>query len=290
MAFEHISFYRQTLANRQRQYDAAISSGEYTPFLYPWDTLPAIYLFLAVAVTPRLPAGLARFARYMAFVFILLHGAYVVTNRRTLWFAGGYGIGLSSAWGSIMAGAVLVCNNVVQDFKRLEMRPVRSQSNDDLPNGSATKSTGSEPPQVSLTKRKVGSVCTSTDIKQDPFPGSEQPATEPYRLVWQGFPDGNGWLHLIDWTVDLMTSFRGVGWKHRIATTGRLDIPLPPEESEKELGTTAGDGSPHNCRPFAKFANSSGQSSSRFCCELPDPGSIKDDHDHRPVFPGRCAG
>ena len=246
MADEGVSLYRQTLANRQYRYDAAISSGEFTPFLYPWDTLPALYLFLAVAVTPRLPIKLAGVARYAAFILILCHGAYVVTHRRTLWFAGGYGIGLSSAWGAIMSGAVLVCNDVARDFRRLETRPLKSMTADDLQNGSTTKSTSSEVRQkLDLRRRKVASVYTSTDIKQIPSTGFEKPATDPYRLVWQGFPYGSSWLHLVDWTVDLITSFRGVGWKHRISTAGQIDAPLPADESEKEYGAgTKGESAP----------------------------------------------
>jgi hypothetical protein len=53
-------------------------------------------------------------------------------------------------------------------------------------------------------------------------------------LVWQGFPYGGGLLHLIDWTVDLMTSFRGAGWKHRISTVNAIDAPLPPDRAEGE--------------------------------------------------------
>ena len=277
MANEYVSLYRQTLAERQHQYDASISSGEYTPFLYPWDTcecpcpsqshsveldastktteetlcttlnmcrlyfsepdmciVPAVYLFVAVAITPRLSVRVARFVRYVAFCLILLHGTYVVSHRRTLWFAGGYGIGLSSAWGAIMSGAVLVCNDISQDFKRLELRHVISRKSDHLQNGSMAKSTASNTsPAIDLRSRKVASVYASAGTEQISPEGSGQPATKPYTLVWQGFPRNGTWPHLLDWTLDLMTSFRGVGWQHRISTAEALDIPGMPAETQE---------------------------------------------------------
>ncbi|KIW73879.1 hypothetical protein PV04_01961 [Phialophora macrospora] len=235
MAHEDLSLYRQTLASRQHRYDASVQSGDYTPFLYPWDTLPALYLFLAVSITPRLPLRLARAFRYTAFILILLHGAYVVYHRRTLWFAGGYGIGLSGAWGAIMSGALLVCNDLGRDFKRLETRVVRSGHGDHQQNGSPAESTASGTGQsVDLGRRKVAGVYTSSDSKQRSSNIHEQPATRQYRMVWQGFPYDGGLVHLIDWTVDLMTSFRGVGWKHRISTVNSIDAPIQPDRAEEE--------------------------------------------------------
>lgn len=235
MAYQYISLYRQTLADRQDRYNESILSGEYTPFLYPWDSLPALYLVLAITGTPRLPLRLARVLRFLIFILILLHSSYIVSHRRTLWFAGGYGIGLSSAWGLIMSGAVLICNDIAHDFERLEIQTVPLSDSHSLQNGclaesSATGVSGS----IDLTQRKVASVYTSADTKQSSLSSSKLAATKPYKLTWQGFPHDGTWLHLIDWTVDLVTSFRGAGWKHRISTIGPVDIPTLPDLAENQ--------------------------------------------------------
>ena len=235
MAHEDVSLYRQTLADRQHAYDAAISAGEYTPFLYPWDTLPALYLLLAVIISPRLPHNQARAIRYIAFALVLLHDGFVIFHRRTLWFAGGYGIGLSSTWGAIMSGAVLICNDISKDFKRLEIRPVTPKPENHLQNGSAANSTSSvRSEDVNLRNRKVASIYTSTDTRQIASAGSDQAATRPYKLVWQGYPRDGSWLHVLDWSVDLLTSFRGVGWRHRIPTLGEFEAPCMPDEPEHQ--------------------------------------------------------
>ncbi|KAI1611714.1 membrane bound O-acyl transferase family-domain-containing protein [Exophiala viscosa] len=255
MAREYVSLYRQTLAERQRLYDAAIAAQEYTPFLYPWDMLPATYLLLAIMITPRLPPRLARPIRFAIFALILCHSLYLNVRRRTLWFAGGYGIGLATDWGIIMSAALLVFNDPARDFRRLETRPAKLKADTDIvangharmlkpakvkldtdvvANGSARMletPNADASASIDLTRRQVPGVYTSTDTKQPSFPGSEQAASQPYNLVWQGFPYGQGPLHLVDWTVDLTTSFRGPNWNHRISTLGAIDAPIPPEPS-----------------------------------------------------------
>ncbi|KAJ9608487.1 hypothetical protein H2200_007475 [Cladophialophora chaetospira] len=134
-----------------------------------------------------------------------------------------------------MSGAVLVCNDIERDFGRLETRDVDLSTGKHQQNGSVAKSTASDTKQeVDLTRRKVASVYTTADTKQKSSASSEQPATKPYKLVWQGFPYDGSWVHLLDWTVDLLTSFRGVGWKHRISTAGTIDAPLPSDRPREQ--------------------------------------------------------
>ncbi|KIW25020.1 uncharacterized protein PV07_10696 [Cladophialophora immunda] len=241
MTCEPVSLYRQTLAKRQRQYDYAIATDEYTPFLYPWDSLPALYLLLAIAITPKIPPRPARAARYIAFVSVLCHGVYVVRHRRTLWLAAGYGIGLMIAWGVIMSGALLLCNDVRRDFRRLEKRAVKTESADSDPAKLTATSSQPDPTQdVGMTKRRMPSSYPFSGTKQS-FPRSKkpQPPSQPYKLVWEGYPYNSGWYHVLDWTLDLMTSFRAVGWEHRISTVGRID-PSAQRDTPEKVSATGG--------------------------------------------------
>ncbi|KIY00239.1 uncharacterized protein Z520_03924 [Fonsecaea multimorphosa CBS 102226] len=223
MTNEHVSLYRATLAKRQRQYDLAIATNEYIPFLYPWDSLPALYLLLALAITPKLRPKLARAVRYIAFVSVLFHGVYVACYRRTLWFAAGYGIGLSGAWGVIMSGALLLCNDVGRDFRRLERRAVKTESADSEPDKLLATCQ-----DVDTTNQRVATAYPFSNTEQI-FPRPERPYREAYELVWQGFPYNSDKIHVLDWTLDLMTSFRAVGWGHRISTVGPIDPSTPRE-------------------------------------------------------------
>lgn len=132
-----------------------------------------------------------------------------------------------------MSGALLLCNDVGRDFHRLEAREIQSETPSLASNGSTIPSASSNAQAsvgvaVDLKQRRVPGVYTATDTKQPEFPGSEDAATKPYKLVWQDFPHVSGWLHVIDWTVDLVTGFRGVNWNHRIPTLAKIDGPIPP--------------------------------------------------------------
>ncbi|KAK5062843.1 hypothetical protein LTR84_004918 [Exophiala bonariae] len=239
MSQNYVSLYRRTLASRQQIYNDSIASGKYQPFLYPWDSLFALVLLLAVTLTPRLPARLGVAVRWLAFTLIFAHSIHVILHRRTLWFAGGYGIGLCTAWGTIMSGALLVCNDIEHDFCRLEARELLPQTSEVASNGStipcaSSKAKDPTSASIDLKRRKVPGVYTATDIKQPTFANSQDAATKPYRLVWQAFPYDSSWLHVIDWTMDLVTSFRGVGWNHRIPTLAEIDAPIPPTPAMRQ--------------------------------------------------------
>lgn len=236
----YVSLYRQTLALRQQKYNASIAAGEYTPFLYPWDSFIVLYLLLAIILAPRLSDKFRNLVSYFAFTLVFFHSLYLILHRRTLWFAGGYGIGLCTVWGTIMSGALLLFNDPGRDFWRLEARGAErhdsSLGHDKSTIASASLSASSS---LDVRRRKVASVYTATDIKQKKFPGPDKPANIPYKLVWQGFPYNAGWLHIIDWTVDLVTGFRGVNWNHRIPTLARIDASIPPMPTREQDKTAS---------------------------------------------------
>ncbi|KIW78987.1 hypothetical protein Z517_08827 [Fonsecaea pedrosoi CBS 271.37] len=183
---------------------------------------------------PRLSPRLARAVRCVAFVSVLAHGAYVACYRRTLWLAAGYGIGLMTAWGVIMSGALLLCNDVGRDFRRLEKRVVKAESEDsEWLKFTATSSQCERPQMSNMKERKVGSSSSFSTPTSQP----EQPCRQPYELVWQGYPYNSDLFHVLDWTVDLMTSFRAVGWEHRISTIGQIDPSMPRDKSQSTTAT-----------------------------------------------------
>ncbi|KEF58639.1 uncharacterized protein A1O9_06565 [Exophiala aquamarina CBS 119918] len=229
MSQTYVSLYRQTLALRQQNYNASIAAGEYVPFLYPWDSFFALYPLLAIIITPRLPERSRSLLRYLAFTLVFSHSWYVIVHRRTLWFAGGYGIGLCAVWGAIMSGALMLFNDPERDFWRLEAREIQLDDSSLVHHASTIVSAPrAASSHVDVRRRKVPSVYTATNIEQNEVPGSTEPANKPYQLVWQGFPYNAEWIHVIDWTVDLVTGFRGVNWNHRIPTLAGIDAPIPP--------------------------------------------------------------
>lgn len=216
------SLYTRTLQARTDLYNTAIVHGTDRPFIYPWDTLPALCLILGIACSPRLPSALNALSRYLltiaAFWYCLAHQNHV----RTLGLTAGYGIGLSASWGLIMTVVLLVLHNPGKDFKRLELKEL------DRANGHQQTIHVPAPEQV---------VFWNIDKK---LPGNRLPRLPTYVLAWQGYPVG--FWHVVDWTSDLMTSFRGMNWNfhNRIPTQvvprPQGDPPkLPPTASKQSI-------------------------------------------------------
>ena len=228
--------YYSILAARQDAYSEALAAGHYSPFVYPWDALGASLLFLAILVLPRIPVGYRTPAKTATAIWILYFGLQTMFKARCLGFANGYGIGLTFAWTMIITVVLLFCNDVESDFKRLEWRDVpdeeRLHPNGSV-NGSATASEvlhGAGP-----TKRRVYGVdgpAVSVDVGNP-----ARSVTKPYVLIWQSFPSSI--LHCVEWTADLMTTFRGVGWNWRIPTCPPFDIPVQDPEGKLQPRNTA---------------------------------------------------
>lgn len=141
-----------------------------------------------------------------------------------------------------MSFALLICNDVGQDFWRLELRHEGSPPQQDQQRGTEGTSVAADMSKsignVDLTRRKISSVYTSTSVSQHAVTEPDEPAIRPYRLVWQSFPRHGDLLHLVDWVVDLTTAFRGVSWGHRIAILAPVDSPTPPKPGSGDKTST----------------------------------------------------
>ena len=221
--------YHSIIAARQDAYNKVLASGHHEPFVYPWDTFAAALLFLAILIVPRIPTRHRAMIKIGTAIWIFYFGLQTMLRVRCLGFANGYGIGLACAWGMIMTVALLFCNDLGNDLHRLEWREptdlVESHYSGNA-NGSATSAKILN--GATSTKRRVYGVDGPAVSVNDTI--SDEPATKPYNLVWQGYPSSI--LHCMEWTADLMTTFRGVGWNWRISTCPPLDIPVQDSEGK----------------------------------------------------------
>ena len=217
LAFDSaVSLYQQILIRRQDSYQSALASGKYRPIVYPRDAIPALCLLLGIILLPRLPGHVAQLARTPLFALILVHCFYVVKSCRNIGMAGGYGIGLACAWGCIMSLVLLVLDDI-RGFTRLELRRPEAGTNDgehaNAEDGEASGRTQGrirrrkgepvEPPSANI----AGSISSHQDMK--------------HKLIWQPYP--KSFWHAVEWSLDLMTAFRGVNWNFRIPTVPSLD-------------------------------------------------------------------
>lgn len=210
MSFEP-SLYRRVLQDRQNLYNKAIAAGIYTPYIYPWDTLPILCLILGVILSPRLPGPLNLLSRYAltlsAFYYCIVRWPY----PRTIGLTAGYGIGLATFWGLIMTVVLLVLHDPARDFRRIEVRRIQVDGAETTrPEKEFTETLQNDP---STVRRRLN-VSNSQSLSTNGM-GMTVKEFEGYTLVWQDYPKDT-FLHLIDWSMDLMTSFRGINWDFRV--------------------------------------------------------------------------
>lgn len=218
------SLYQATLAGRLEVYDAYVAAGKGLPFVYPWDSLPALYIVLGVLIRPRLSPSLARPSGIITFLAVVVHSTYIVVNRRSIGFASGYGIGLAAMWGAIATWTFIVLHDPNKDFARLEIwEAAAAATYTQTPEG-VSHSVDKSSSQNGVTSRQTKGL-TQTFTPKDPKQKNYGPK---YRLVWQTFP--SGFMHSIDWTVDLITSFRGPNWNFRILTLPKIKTLPPPSQ------------------------------------------------------------
>jgi hypothetical protein len=227
--------YLSIIASRQDAYNKVLASGKFAPFVYPWDTFSAGLLFLAILVIPRLPKRHRNMISLGVFTWIVYFCIQTMLKARCLGLANGYGIGLMCAWGMIMSVTLLFCNDVGSDLQRIEWRKVEDDSREHsngVANGSASGA-GSKKPTAE--KRNVWGVNgPSVSVNNEKMKNS---STNPYQLVWQCYPSSI--LHCMEWTADLMTTFRGVGWNWRAPTCPPLDIPIKDPQGKLKPRNTA---------------------------------------------------
>jgi hypothetical protein len=214
------SLYQQVRADRLARYHAALASGVYRAYVWPWDTFPALYLILAMLVLPRLPPHIAKPGRIFLLTLIFGQGVWSVFRCRSIGMAGGYGIGLATDWGFITAAGLLWFNDLKKDFQRLEIRSGLAKTK----TKSGTSEALAQSSAVSMPLQPIKRLQRGENNNT-----SASSAAEGTQMIWQSYPD-DIW-HCLDWLIDLLISFRGVNWNWRLVSFAPLDFaPKLPED------------------------------------------------------------
>lgn len=207
-----ISLYTKVLQQRRDLYNTALDHGVYTPFILPLDLLPVISCAVAIALSPR-ERYKSLIVRWAAALISFAHMLWRWPQARTIGLACGYGIGLSGFWGLIMIVNLLLIHDPATDFERIEYVPESEDLSPGLHvNGhaSSTARDTSEKPNGIISRAQRRSATQKSGHSQ-----LVDGATVASRLRWQSRPARG--RHLVDWTIDLMTSFRLINWSMRIS-------------------------------------------------------------------------
>ena len=225
--------YRQQLVAYQARYDQGIKDGTISPIVIPIDIFPAILLFLVLLV-PRHRFPTLRYLNIPTFFFILVLEIAITRRCRSMNLAVGYGVGLLSTWSIEWSAALLLFSDPQVDFRRIERADAQHQEPQSLDTkpahqGSST-STDAQGKDTHLQRREV--VKQSATLAAN---GSAVPAMDHHQtsFYWQSFPT-DSLPRRLDWTADLISNFRGIGWSWQISS-----LPPPPYQIHPEPGDSS---------------------------------------------------
>ncbi|KAJ9663201.1 hypothetical protein H2198_000962 [Neophaeococcomyces mojaviensis] len=132
-----------------------------------------------------------------------------------------------------MMVVLLVLHDPAKDFRRIEVRRTKA---DEL-KGEHTKeidSSGALQNGSSTVRKRTNVADDQTSPKNEN--GVNASGSPGHVMVWQNYPK-DGFLHLIDWSIDLITSFRGIHWNFRAPL--KTYMIRPPEGDPPALSEEA---------------------------------------------------
>lgn len=214
--------YRDVIEHYYAQYDKAIASGEYQPFLHPWGALGALVVIIYLLIPHQHRPWLKK-CRYLAFAWITGFSVYTCIYTKARGLASALCVGLICAWSVIWVGAILICNDAQTDFMRIERTTgVFGTDTDGRTNESC------EPRETEIQEQ----------IRDDVVKGSSGPRHRHSEFAWQPYPL-TPFIERLDWVMDVFCNFRGMGWNWRISA-----LPPPPKFIQTQLHRNSGSLAP----------------------------------------------
>ncbi|KAI7787126.1 hypothetical protein LA080_001219 [Diaporthe eres] len=227
-----------------------LALGTVRPLVVPCGVLVTFGLpILYFAIPHRNRPWLFR-ARYLLMLYILLYNVretFVTTSPN---FALGYAVGLMQAWGIIWNMTLLVFMRPQFDAERVERRPARPKVDAQVgmnrsTNGHARISDAEEnglPVQDghahAVTRVNGGSKAPAQTpepweaeggkVVDAPDEDVETSLAQGHEYYWQSYPEDSSFLARLEWSYDLVTSFRGTGWNWSIPVVPRPSKPDKP--------------------------------------------------------------
>lgn len=227
-----------------------LALGTVKPLVVPWGVLVTFGLPVLYFSVPHRDRPWLFRARYLLMLCVLLYNVretFVTTSPN---FAVGYAVGLMQAWGIIWNMTLLVFMRPQFDAERVDRRRARPRVDAQVgvngsANGHARTSDAKEnarPVQngdARAAKRANGISRTQTKtpdqqeiegckVVDAPDEDTAKSLAEGYEYYWQSYPEDAPFLTRLDWSFDLVTSFRGTGWNWCIPVAPRFSRPDRP--------------------------------------------------------------
>jgi hypothetical protein len=226
--------YRELLSLIQQQYDQGLADQQFSPFVLPYNFLNYGLLISYILFSRH---ELIRRARYPIFGLIVWHSVSTVRECRSIGMAYGIGIGLVSVWCIIWSATLMIFNDPYHEFKRIVRR--LNLSPPSPPSFCVSTSTSS-------IKRQVLQSCNeenASSLAATPLTQSTKSMTTKNSggiLVWEPMP--TSFFRRLDWTLDLISSFRGLNWSWKFRDPSKASpqalVPLQQQPHIRSLSSS----------------------------------------------------
>lgn len=218
-----------------------LAAGALRPMVIPYALLGTVFLPVLYFSVPHARRPWLYRARLPLLLLILALNVHEALTTSSANFAVGYGIGLMQGWGVLWAATLLVWTSPQLEAERVERRKsatrpagvvgtaaVNGSSADDGRAGNGHVLRGGGPPQDGHAAQNGRSPLAALDGTVEPSKrhskanetsqGVDAPdediarsLREGYEYYWQAYPADAPFSTRFDWSLDLVTSFRGTG-------------------------------------------------------------------------------
>lgn len=232
-------------------FDYELALGTVKPLVVPYGVLITFGLPILYFSIPHRNRPWLFNARYLLMLYIILYNVretFVTTSPN---FALGYAVGLMQAWGIIWNMTLLIFMRPQFDAERVERRRAgpkvhapagangstngHARTSDSKENdppvqngvayaGTAMNSTSKAPRKTSSPRENEGEKAVDT-----PDEDITRSLAQGYEYHWQSYPEDASFLTRLDWSFDLITSFRGTGWNWCIPVVPHFSRPDKPQ-------------------------------------------------------------
>lgn len=224
--------HRDVLFRFESDYAAAIESGVYLPYVHPYNSFGP-YLLILYLLLPPSKSKILHYARYPVFATIVYLSLFSMFHCRSSNISVGFAIGLMNGWAILWSTTLIIFHDARTEFSRIERQGKHVPSDKAvLVNGDATGhgSGGTASDGQDSRARKASKAASSrepqhwssaTDVDHRKVPKNIS-ANKTGSFAWQSLPAT--FASRVDWALDLVSNFRGVGWNYQINCLP----PLPP--------------------------------------------------------------
>ncbi|KAF5026552.1 hypothetical protein F66182_1341 [Fusarium sp. NRRL 66182] len=206
-------------AEYKELFTLAVTRGTREPLVLPFCILgPFILPPLYLAVPHRNRPWLYH-ARWLVIAFVVTFNLYIILRMSSFNVGPAYGAGLIGSWGVLLNLNLLVWTNPQTDYARIIRVP--KKLNGTAENHAIEPSSKTQENRVRHRKPHASANAPLGDVGSR----AKRDDLEDTVCVWQRFPENGSLGQRLNWTFDLMTNFREIGWNCSISSVPRPSIP-----------------------------------------------------------------